>query len=324
MNQVRQAPRLLDQVREAIRVRHYSIRTEQAYTYWIKQFILFHNKRHPRDMGELEVQSFLTYLAARMNVTASTQNQALSAILFLYKHVIKTDLEWINNFQHAKKPKRLPVVFTRDEVKALFSTLSGQNWLMANLLYGSGLRLNECLNLRVADIDFEQSQLFIREGKGRKDRVTVLPRSTHQPLKEHLIRIKQLYERDLADGYGDVYLPDALARKYPTAGRQWCWQYVFPASKRSTDPRSGAFRRHHLDPSVLQRAVKQAIRSAKITKPGSCHTLRHSFATHLLESGTDIRTIQELLGHMNVSTTMIYTHVIKRGGHGVISPGDRL
>lgn len=324
MNQTSTEPKLLDQVRDAIRVRHYSIRTEQAYTLWIKQFILFHNKRHPRDMGEDEIQSFLTYLAARKNVAASTQNQALSAILFLYKNVLKADLEWLDNFQRAKKPKRLPVVFSRAEVKKLFSVLTGQNWIMANLLYGSGLRLTECLQLRVADIDFDHSQVFVREGKGQKDRVTVLPQSVQEPLQTHLLKVRQLHERDLAEGYGDVYLPNALARKYPNAGREWCRQYVFPSTKRSTDPRSGVIRRHHLDATVLQRAVKQAIRRTGMTKPGSCHTLRHSFATHLLEGGTDIRTIQELLGHQDVSTTMIYTHVINRGGQGVISPTDQL
>jgi len=291
---------------------------------WIKQFILFHNKRHPRDMGENEIQSFLTYLAARKNVAASTQNQALSAILFLYKQVLKADLEWLDNFQRAKKPKRLPVVFSRSEIKQLFSLLTGHHWIMTNLLYGSGLRLMECLRLRVADIDFDHAQIFVREGKGQKDRVTMLPQSVQEPLKAHLIKVKQLHERDLADGYGDVYLPNALARKYPNAGREWCWQYVFPSTNRSPDPRSGAVHRHHLDETVLQRAVKQAIRRAGINKPGSCHTLRHSFATHLLEGGTDIRTIQELLGHQDVSTTMIYTHVINRGGQGVISPIDQL
>ncbi len=324
MNQNSSAPKLLDQVRDAVRTLHYSIRTEQAYVNWIRQFILFHNKRHPRDMGADEVQSFLTYLAARRNVSASTQNQALAAILFLYKQVLKTELDWLDQFQRAKKPKRLPVVFTRHEISRLLNCLDGQSLLMANLLYGSGLRLMECLRLRVADIDFDQSQLFVREGKGQKDRVTVLPQKLKEPLRLQLAQVRELHHRDLAAGYGSVFLPQALAKKYPHAGREWSWQYVFPATKRSVDPRSGEFRRHHQDASVLQRAVKQAVRAADIHKAGSCHTLRHSFATHLLESGTDIRTIQELLGHQDVSTTMIYTHVINRGAQGVVSPIDQM
>ncbi len=324
MNQTSSAPKLLDQVRDAVRTLHYSIRTEQAYVNWIRQFILFHNKRHPRDMGGDEVQSFLTFLAARRNVSASTQNQALAAILFLYKQVLKVDLDWLDQFQRAKKPKRLPVVFTRHEVQRLLTCLDGQNQLMANLLYGAGLRLMECLRLRVADIDFERSQLFVHEGKGQKDRVTVLPQKLKGPLMLQLERVRELHCRDLDAGYGSVYLSQALARKYPHGERDWRWQYVFPAAKRSTDPRSGQIRRHHQDASVLQRAVKHAVRSAGISKAGSCHTLRHSFATHLLESGTDIRTIQELLGHQDVSTTMIYTHVINRGAQGVISPIDQL
>ncbi len=324
MNQNSSAPKLLDQVRDAVRTLHYSIRTEQAYVNWIRQFILFHNKRHPRDMGEDEIQSFLTYLAARRNVSASTQNQALAAILFLYKQVLKADLDWLDQFQRAKKPKRLPVVFTRHEIARLLSCLNGQNLLMANLLYGSGLRLMECLRLRVADIDFDQSQLFVREGKGQKDRVTVLPQKLKDPLRLQLAQVRELHQRDLADGYGAVYLPQALARKYPHGERDWRWQYVFSAAKRSADPRSGQVRRHHQDASVLQRAVKQAVRAADIHKAGSCHTLRHSFATHLLESGTDIRTIQELLGHQDISTTMIYTHVINRGAQGVVSPIDQM
>ncbi len=317
-------PRLLDQVRDAIRVRHYSIRTEQSYLMWIKHFIIFNDKRHPRDMGENEIQSFLTYLAVRKNVAASTQNQALSAILFLYKNVLKADLDWLDSFQRAKKPKRLPVVFTRQEIQQILSSLNDRNWLLANLLYGAGLRLMECIRLRVADIDFNQSQIIVREGKGNKDRVTMLPQLVQEPLMIHLKRVRLLHEQDLDNGYGNVYLPKALAKKYPNAGREWCWQYVFPSTKLSNDPRSGLFRRHHMDETVLQRALKQAMRHTGISKPGSCHSLRHSFATHLLEGGTDIRTIQELLGHQDVSTTMIYTHVINRGGQGVISPIDQL
>lgn len=315
-------PRLLDQVRNEIRVRHYSIRTEKAYVTWIKRFILFHNKRHPLEMGENEIQSFLTYLAARNNVSASTQNQALAALLFLYTQVLKLEVSWLDSFQRAKKPKRLPVVFSREEVAQILGLLNDREQLVASLLYGSGLRLIECLKLRVQDLDFSMSQIMVREGKGQKDRVTVLPQRLHDPLKKHLEQVRKLHIQDLADGFGEASLPEAIARKYPHAGRQWGWQFVFPATQRSNDPRTGMMRRHHLHPSVLQRAIKQALKRAGIHKAGSCHTLRHSFATHLLEGGTDIRTIQELLGHSNLNTTMIYTHVIKRGAHGISSPLD--
>lgn len=315
-------PRLLDQVREVIRIRHYSIRTEQAYVQWIRRFILFHDKRHPREMGAPELTAFLSYLANQHNVAASTQNQALHAILFLYRDVLKIDLPWLDQVQRAKKPQHLPVVFTREEVKALLAQLQGTMWLMAMLTYGSGLRLLECLRLRVKDVDFHYKQLLVRDAKGQKDRVTMLPSSLVDSMRTHLARVRQLHEIDLREGFGRVYLPHALATKYPSADREWGWQYVFPSSRRSIDPTSGIERRHHAPEDTLQRAVKQAIRKANIVKPGSVHTLRHSFATHLLESGYDIRTVQELLGHADVKTTMIYTHVLNRGGRGVVSPAD--
>lgn len=316
------SPRLLDQVRELIRLRHYSIRTEQAYLQWIKRFILFHRKRHPVEMGGPEVTAFLSHLAIQRNVSASTQNQALNALLFLYRDVLKITLPWLNEVQRAKKPQHLPVVFTREEVRALLAQLEGTHWLMAMLIYGSGLRLMECLRLRVKDLDFQYHQLVIRDAKGQKDRVTMLPRSLVEPIRTHLAKVRQLHESDLREGYGRVYLPFALAAKYPAADLEWGWQYVFPSTRRSKDPRSDAERRHHAPEDALQRAVKQAVRKARIVKPGSVHTLRHSFATHLLESGYDIRTVQELLGHADVKTTMIYTHVLNRGGRGVVSPVD--
>jgi integron integrase len=315
-------PRLLEQVRGVIRLRHYSIRTEQAYLQWISRFILFHHKRHPRDMGATEVTAFLSDLAIRRNVAASTQNQALHAILFLYRNVLAIKLPWLDEVQRAKKPQHLPVVFTREEVKALLAQLQGTLWLMAMLTYGCGLRLLECLRLRVKDADFQYRQVIVRNAKGQKDRVTVLPGTLLEPLRTHLSRVRGLHEADLRDGFGRVYLPHAVASKYPNADREWGWQYVFPSSRRSIDPRSGIERRHHAPEDALQRAVKQAIRKAGIVKPGSVHTLRHSFATHLLESGYDIRTVQELLGHADVKTTMIYTHVLNRGGRGVVSPAD--
>jgi len=303
-------------------MRHYSIRTEQAYVQWIRRFILFNGKRHPREMGAAELTAFLSDLATRHHVAASTQNQALNAVLFLYRDVLKIDLPWLDEVQRAKKPQHLPVVFTREEVKALLAQLQGTTWLMAMLTYGSGLRLLECLRLRVKDVDFHYKQLLIRDAKGQKDRVTMLPNSLMEPIRTHLVRVRQLHEIDLRDGFGCVHLPHALAVKYPAADREWGWQYVFPSSRRSIDPRSGIERRHHAPEDALQRAVKQAIRKAAIVKPGSVHTLRHSFATHLLESGYDIRTVQELLGHADVKTTMIYTHVLNRGGRGVVSPVD--
>lgn len=317
-------PRLLDQVREKIRLKHYSIRTEQAYIEWIKRYILFHHKRHPQEMGKQEVEQFLTHLAVDRHVAASTQNQALSAILFLYKEILEKDLGWLEDVERAKRPARLPVVLTSTEVRTVLAHLEGRYRLMANLLYGAGLRLMECVRLRVKDLDFEYRQIMVRDGKGQKDRVTMLPESMIEPLKVHLTDVKILHERDLQEGFGEVYLPFALARKYPNAGREWGWQYVFPSQKRSIDPRSSLERRHHLDEQTLQRAFKNAVRMAGINKTASCHSLRHSFATHLLMSGYDIRTVQELLGHKDVSTTMIYTHVLNKGGKGVNSPLDQL
>ena len=316
--------KLLDQVRYVIRVKHFSIRTEEAYVNWIRKFILFHNKRHPNEMDETYVSEFLTYLAVKKRVAASTQNQALSAILFLYRDVLKKDIGWLDDVERAKRPARLPVVFTKREVNDILIRLEGTKWLMGNLLYGSGLRLMECVRLRVKDMDFEYEQIIVRDGKGQKDRVTMLPLSLKEPLQRHLEKVKAIHEADLKAGFGRVYLPFALKRKYPNAEREWGWQYVFPSSKRSEDPRTGIVRRHHIDESVLQRSVKAAIRAANITKPGSCHTFRHSFATHLLEDGYDIRTVQELLGHKDVSTTMIYTHVLNKGGKAVRSPLDSI
>jgi integron integrase len=315
-------PRLLDEVRTVLRVRHYSIRTEQAYLQWIRRFILFNDKRHPADMGAVEVSAFLSHLAIARKVAASTQNQALNAILFLYRDVMKVQLPWLNDVERAKKPQRLPVVLTKNEVTSLLAHLEGTHWLMAALIYGGGLRLLECLRLRVKDLDFDYGQLLVRDAKGQKDRVTLLPRNLVEPLRTHLIRVRTLHARDLEEGYANVYLPFALAEKYPNVAREWGWQYVFPSTRRSIDPRSGTQRRHHAPEDALQRAVKMAVHASGIIKPASLHTLRHSFATHLLEAGYDIRTVQELLGHADVSTTMIYTHVLNRGGRGVVSPLD--
>lgn len=317
-------PRLLDQVRDKLRMRHYSIRTEEAYVQWIKRYIHFHNKTHPRELGETEITAFLTDLAVTKNVSASTQNQALAALLFLYQQVLDIKLEWMNDIVRAKRPKRLPVVLSREEVIRLLDCIEGVNGLIARLMYGTGMRLMEAMRLRVKDVDFSYKQIIIREGKGDKDRTTMLPGVLVDELQKHLVRVKRLHESDLAEGYGRVYLPFALARKYPQADREFGWQYVFPSSKRSVDPRSGIIRRHHLDEKNVQRAIKNATRKANIMKPASSHTLRHSFATHLLERGYDIRTIQELLGHKDVSTTMIYTHVMGRGGKGVLSPMDTI
>ncbi|HQE93532.1 MAG TPA: integron integrase [Anaerolineae bacterium] len=313
--------KLLDQVRDVLRLKHYSIRTEEAYTAWIRRFILFHHKRHPREMGAAEINAFLTHLAVEQNVAASTQNQALAALLFLYREVLHQDLGPVEPVR-AQKPQRLPVVLTREEVRQVFAQMSGLHLLMAQLLYGTGIRLMECVRLRVKDVDFARREIFIRDGKGEKDRVTMLPESLIAPLQEHLKQVQALHQRDLAAGYGAVYLPYALERKCPNAAREWGWQYVFPATQLSVDPRSGVTRRHHLDESVLQKAVRAAVQKTGIAKPASCHTFRHSFATHLLESGQDIRTVQELLGHADVKTTMIYTHVLNRGPLGVRSPLD--
>jgi len=319
-----QPAKLLDRVRGATRARHYSIRTEEAYVGWIRRFILFHNKRHPAEMGESEVNQFLTHLAVSENVAASTQNQALSAILFLYQAVLETDLDRVEGVVRAKKPRRLPEVLTREEVRACLHRMSGTPKLIALLLYGAGLRLLEALRLRVKDIDFTLNQITVRDGKGQKDRVTMLPASAKPLMAEHLKEVRRTHDQDLRQGYGRVYLPGALAEKYRSADRQWAWQYVFPAASLSLDPRSGNKRRHHLDESAVQKAVKEAVRLAGVHKPATPHTLRHSFATHLLEDGYDIRTVQELLGHSDVRTTMIYTHVLSRGGRGVRSPADKL
>ncbi|HSB12025.1 MAG TPA: integron integrase [Blastocatellia bacterium] len=317
-------PKLIDQVRAVIRLKHYSLRTEEAYWNWIKRFILFHNKRHPNDLAEAEIASFLTHLAVNKKVSASTQNQALSAILFLYNEVLKKDLDWIDNIHRAKRPSRLPVVFTRQEVQSILLNLEGTKWLMTSLLYGAGLRLTECLRLRVKDVDFGYGQIIVRDGKGSKDRVTVLPNSLREPLTKHLEKVKALHERDLLEGCGRATLPFALDRKYPNAGLEWGWQYVFPSSKRCWHSESKQEVRHHINEDVLQRSVKSAMFRAGISKPGSCHTFRHSFATHLLESGYDIRTVQELLGHKDLNTTMVYTHVMNKGARGIKSPVDEM
>lgn len=315
-------PRLLDQVRAAIRARHYSRRTEKAYTTWIRRFVLFHAKRHPAEMGQPEVTAYLTHLAVVDKVSASTQNQALSAILFLYREVLHQELDWLDDVVRAKRSYRVPVVLTREEVTTLLAELSGTPHLVATLLYGAGLRLLEALRLRVKDLDFARAEITVREGKGRKDRHTMLPRVAHADLQRHLARVKRQHDHDLAHDAGHVALPDSLALKYPSASRDWAWQWVFPATRCYRDADTGQLRRHHLHESVLQQAVREARRRAHLAKPATCHTLRHSFATHLLESGYDIRTIQELLGHTDLTTTMLYTHVLNRGGHGVRSPLD--
>lgn len=317
-----QSPRLLDRLRAEIRLRHYSIRTEETYVDWARRFILFHGKRHPKDIGSLEVTAFLSHLASERNVSASTQNQAKSALLFLYREVLDIELPWLDEVIAAKTPRRLPVVLTQTEVRRLLNETSGTMGLVVSLLYGTGMRLLEGLRLRVKDVEFTRREIIIREGKGNKDRVTVLPENLILPLKAHLEKVKALHERDLEAGFGEVYLPDALAVKYPNAARTWGWQYVFPSVVRSVDPRSGVERRHHIYEASVQRAVREAAKLANIHKPVTPHVLRHSFATHLLQAGYDIRTVQELLGHKDVATTMIYTHVLNKGGRGVVSPLD--
>jgi integron integrase len=313
-------PKLLDRVRAVARVRHLSLRTEQAYSDWIRRFILFQRKRHPEEMGTEEIRQFLSHLAVEGSVSASTQNVALCALLFLYRDVLGVELPYVEGIQRAKRPARVPVVFTRKEVERLLARLSGTYGLIARLLYGSGLRVMESVRLRVKDLDFEYTEILVRDGKGEKDRRTILPRPLAEPLHRHLGRVKLLHEIDLSEGFGEVYLPYALGRKYPNAAKEWAWQYVFPSARLSVDPRSSVKRRHHASADSVQREVKRAIHSAGITKHGGCHTLRHSFATHLLEDGYDLRTIQELLGHSDVRTTQIYTHVLNRGGRGVRSP----
>lgn len=319
-------PKLLDQVRGKIRLKHYSIRTEQAYVDWIRRFILHFGKRHPSELGAVEVEAFLTHLAVAGRVAASTQNQAKSALLFLYKEVLRIELPWLDNVENAKRPERLPVVLTQAEVQKILAHLEGTHHLIVSLLYGTGMRILEALRLRVQDIDFARKEILIRDGKGFKDRVTMLPAKLVLPLKTHLEKVKILHEEDLANGFGAVHLSYALDKKYPYAARDWIWQYVFPSGKLSVDPRSvdAVTRRHHVQDQAVQRAVRQAVVTAGITKAATPHTFRHSFATHLLESGYDIRTVQELLGHSDVKTTMIYTHVLNKGGRGVSSPLDAL
>jgi integron integrase len=314
--------RLLDQVRQKIRVKGYSIRTEKAYIDWIKRFIIFHNKRHPKEMGKTEIEAFLSHLAIRRRVASSTQNQAFNALLFLYDQVLEMKMPENIQSMRSKKPVRVPTVMTREETRKVIAAMSGVHQLMAKMMYGCGLRAMECLRLRVKDIDFGLNQIVVRDAKGKKDRITVLPDGIRQDLEAHLQAVKMIHHRDLRDGFGRVYLPYALARKYPSADRQWGWQYVFPSKSLSSDPRSGIKRRHHMHETSIRKALHQAAKLSGIVKPIGCHTLRHSFATHLLMDGYDIRTIQDLLGHKDVSTTMIYTHVLNRGGRAVVSPLD--
>lgn len=319
-----QSPKLLEVVRDKIRVKHYSIRTETQYLQWVKRYILFHHKRHPREMGGKEVEAFLSHLATHGHVSSSTQNQALSALLFLYREVLGQSLPWMDDVIRAKKPQRLPVVLSKQEVGKILACMQGTHGLIARLLYGTGMRIMECCRLRVLDIDFDRGEILIRNGKGAKDRVTMLPNALVEMLKTHLIWRKTVFEADAAKGKAEVYLPDALDKKYINAATSWEWQYVFCSGSYSVDPRSGRERRHHLDEKLVQRAVKKAVANAGVVKLATPHTFRHSFATHLLENGYDIRTVQELLGHSDVSTTMIYTHVLNKGGRGVSSPLDGL
>jgi integron integrase len=313
----------MDVVRRKMRVKHFSLRTEQAYMAWIRRFILANGKRHPRELGGVEVERFLSALATEGKVAAGTQNQALSALLFLYRQVLGIDLPWMSNVVRAKRPRRLPTVLSKEEVHRLLASMDGRSWLLASLLYGTGMRLMECLRLRVKDVDFARGEITVRNGKGGKDRRTVLPRSLLEPLQREIERARLLHGQDLAEGFGEVHLPHALARKYRNAARDFGWQYVFPSRQRSCDPHDGKQRRHHFDEAILARALKSARARAEIAKPLSAHTLPHSFATHLIEDGYDLRTVQELLGHKDVSTTQIYTHVLNRGARGVTSPLDR-
>ena len=316
-------PRLLDEVRHRLRTLHYSYRTEQQYLGWIRRFILFSGRRHPATLGAAEIEAYLSHLATDRKVSASTQNQALSAILFLYQKVLKLELPWLDGITRARRSRYLPTVLTQAEVRAVLAKLDGRAWLIVSVLYGGGLRISEALRLRVKDLNFEYRQVVVRDGKGGKDRVTILPDRLVAPLQEHLVRVRTLHDLAIAKGYGGVDLPDALARKYPNAQFEWGWQYVFPADQPSRDPRTGAWRRHHLYDDTVQRHVKTAARAAGIDRPVSCHTFRHSFATHLLERGYDIRTVQELLGHADVKTTQIYTHVMRKGANAVQSPLDQ-
>ncbi|HWU67706.1 MAG TPA: integron integrase [Stenotrophobium sp.] len=322
---VSKPPKLLARMRDELRLRHMSLRTEQSYLEWARRYILFHGKRHPKDMGAEELTAFLTHLAVERKTSASTQNQAKAALLFLYKAVLNKDVPWLHEVVQAKRGKRLPVVLTPREVREMLLHLNGTMWLMASLLYGTGMRLMEGLRLRIKDIDFDRREIVVRQGKGDKDRVTVLPENLIKPLQDQLARAKALHDKDLAEGFGAVWLPDAYSVKAPGAAKSWGWQYVFPSpSGRSRDPRDDVLRRHHIDEATIQKAVKMAASRAGITKTVSPHVLRHSFATHLLQAGYDIRTVQELLGHSDVSTTMIYTHVLNKGGRGVRSPLDMI
>lgn len=316
-------PTLFAEVRRRMRLKHYSLATERIYVQWMRRFIFANDKRHPRELGGEEVERFLSRLATEGDVAASTQNQALSALLFLYREVLRIDLPWMENVVRAKRPRRVPVVLALDEVTRLLAAMDGRTWLLASLLYGTGMRLMECLRLRVKDVDFARNEIAVRDGKGGKDRRTMLPRTLVEPLQREIERARQLHARDIAAGFGETRLPHALARKYPRAAREFGWQYVFASAQRSRDPLDGSERRHHFDDAMLSRALKRARSVAAIAKPLSAHTLRHSFATHLLEAGYDLRTIQELLGHKDVATTQIYTHVLNRGGQGVVSPLDR-
>ena len=317
-----QGKKLLEQVSDAIRIKHYSSRTEKTYIDWIKRYILFHDKRHPKDMGADEIQAFIAHLATQKQLAASTQNQALSAVIFLYRYVLKIDITLPSDIIRAQKSETLPIVLTHQEAMSVINKMTGVSQLMTKILYGSGLRLMECLRLRVKDIDFGNHQIIVRDGKGEKDRLTMLPDVLIPDLQTHLKTVADIHQQDLKAGYGEVYLPYALARKYPNAPKEWIWQYLFPAFARSVDPETKKIRRHHLDESVLQKAIRQTARIVGIDKPVSPHVFRHSFATHLLQNGYDIRTIQELLGHKDVKTTMIYTHVLQRGGFAVKSPLD--
>jgi len=316
--------RLLERLRRAVRARHYSRRTETAYAYWVRRFVVFHDLRHPEEMDADEINEFLTHLAVEENVAASTQNQAASALLFLYRHVLEREIEELGEVVRARRPKRLPVVLTRGEVRQVLDALPSDKRLIVSLLYGSGLRLLECLRLRVKDVDFARNQITVRRGKGGKDRQTTLPQSVKPALRGHLARVREIHREDREAGWGCVEMPTALDRKYPSGGFEWCWQWVFPQAHRWRNRRTGEQGRHHIDPSLVQRAVREAVVRAGVNHRATCHTFRHSFATHLLESGSDIRTVQELLGHSNVKTTMVYTHVLNRGPAGVQSPMDTL
>jgi len=320
----RHKPKLLDQLREAIRSRHYSRRTETSYCNWVKRYIYFHDVCHPAEMAEPEINAFLTHLAVKEKVSASTQNQALSALLFLYRHVIGREIGDLGEVIRARRPLRIPVVLTKDEIRKILAQIKGDKWLMACIMYGSGLRLMECLRLRMQDLDLQSSTVTVRDGKGNKDRVTMLPSSIKKPLLEHIKKIRKIHENDVKNGYGKVFMPYALSRKYPNASREWRWQWVFPQEKLWRNEITGERGRHHVHESIIQRTVKEAVAKVGLTKRATCHTFRHSFATHLLEDGYDIRTVQELLGHKDIKTTMIYTHVLNKGPAGVRSPADML